>query len=201
MKITKVLRLSLLISIMAVPAIAGVTGKITGIVVNSATGEPLIGVNVLLKNTPLGAATNVNGNYTILNVRGGKYNITASMIGFKTVEVVDVTVLADRTTSVDIRLEQTAIEGEEVIITAERPVIVKDETATTVTVLAEDIQNMPVNSYQDIMTTVAGVLENHNSNTGIHIRGSRTGEVAYLVDGFLVRLLRTNLKQWDNDTA
>ena len=101
---------------MAVPAIAGVTGKITGIVVNSATGEPLIGVNVLLKNTPLGAATDVNGNYTILNVRGGKYNITASMIGFKTVEVVDVTVLVDRTTSVDIRLEQTAIEGEEVKI-------------------------------------------------------------------------------------
>lgn len=186
MKTTKTILLSLFILTTADPLTAGVTGKITGIVVNSATGEPLVGVNVLLENTPLGAATDFNGNYTILNVRGGKYTVVASMIGYKTVEVVDVTVLADHTTFVDIELEQTAIEGEEVVITAERPVIVKDETATTSTVLADEIQNMPVNSYQDVMTTVAGVLENHNSNTGIHIRGSRTGEVAYLVDGFLV---------------
>ncbi|MFQ6673167.1 MAG: carboxypeptidase-like regulatory domain-containing protein, partial [Fidelibacterota bacterium] len=167
---------------------AGVTGKVTGRVMDANTGDPLMGVNVVLKNTPQGAATDEGGNYIILNVRGGKYTLVATMIGYKTVEVVDVRVLADHTSTVDINMEQTAIEGEEVTITAERPVIVRDETATTNTVLAEEIENMPVNSYLEVLDNVAGVVENNNGrgDDGIHIRGGRSNEIAYMVDGFFV---------------
>ncbi|MFQ6615950.1 MAG: carboxypeptidase-like regulatory domain-containing protein, partial [Fidelibacterota bacterium] len=167
---------------------AGVTGKISGTITDASSGEPLVGVNVMLENTSQGAATDPDGNYTILNVRGGKYTLVATMIGYKRVEIVSVTVLADRTTWVDLKMEQTAIEGEEVIITAVRPPIVRDETATTNTVLAEEIENMPVNSYVEVLDNVAGVVENNNGggDDGIHIRGGRSNEIAYLVDGFFV---------------
>ena len=83
-------------------------------------------------------------------------------------------------------MEVSAVEGEEVIVEAERPPIVRDQTATTTTVEDKDIVNMPVNSFDEIMTTMAGVVENNNANSGIHLRGGRTGEISYLVDGFLI---------------
>ena len=174
--------------ISATHAFAGVTGKLAGRIVDSQTGEPLVGVNVLLKDTPIGAATDNRGYYTILNVRGGKYSVVATMIGYKRVEIVDIRVLVDHTSTIDILMEQTAVEGEEVTITAQRPVIVRDETATTTTVLSEEIENMPVNSYLEVLDNVAGVIENNNGggDNGIHIRGGRSNEIAYMVDGFFV---------------
>ena len=157
--------------------------------VNSENDEPLIGVNIIVKETSLGAATDKNGYFTILNIRGGKYTLTTSMIGFKTVEIKNITVLADHTSTVDIQMDPAAVEGEEVIITAKRPVIVRDETATTNIFLAEDIENMPVNSYVDVLNNVAGVVESFNSGSqdnGLHIRGGRSNEIAYMVDGFFV---------------
>ena len=84
---------------------------------------------------------------------------------------------ADLTTIVNFAMEVSAVEGEEVIVEAKRPPIVRDQTATTTTVEDDDIVNMPVNSFDEIMTTMAGVVENNNADGGIHLRGGRTGEV------------------------
>ncbi len=168
---------------------AGVTGKLVGTVTDASTGEPLIGVNVVLKGTVLGAASDKNGDYFILNISAGSYTASASYIGYKTTSVTDVRMNADRTTTVNFSLEISAVEGEEVIVEAERPVIVRDQTATTVTIEKEDFENMPINSYADILDNVAGVIENNNGggDDGIHVRGGRSGETAYLVDGFYVK--------------
>ena len=168
---------------------AGVTGKLVGTVTDASTGEALIGVNVVLKGTVLGAASDKNGDYFILNISAGSYTASASYIGYKTTSVTDVRMNADRTTTVNFSLEISAVEGEEVIVEAERPVIVRDQTATTVTIEKEDFENMPINSYADIIDNVAGVIENDNGggDDGIHVRGGRSGETAYLVDGFYVK--------------
>ena len=168
---------------------AGVTGKLVGTVTDASTGEPLIGVNVVLKGTVLGAASDKNGDYFILNISAGSYTASASYIGYKTTSVTDVRMNADRTTTVNFSLEISAVEGEEVIVEAERPVIVRDQTATTVTIEKEDFENMPINSYADIIDNIAGVIENDNGggDDGIHVRGGRSGETAYLVDGFYVK--------------
>ena len=164
---------------------AGVTGKLVGTVTDASTGEPLIGVNVVLKGTALGAASDENGYYIILNISVDSYTASASYIGYKTTSVTDVRMNADRTTTVNFALEISAVEGEEVIVEAERPVIVRDQTATTVTIEQEDFENMPINSYADIIDNVAGVIENDNGggDDGIHVRGGRSGEEMYLVDG------------------
>ena len=114
--------------------IAGVTGKLVGTITDVSTGEPLIGVNVVLKGTALGAASDENGDFFILNIPAKKYTVSASYIGFKTTSVTDVRMNADRTTTVNFALEISAVEGEEVIVEAERPVIVRDQTATTTTI-------------------------------------------------------------------
>ena len=134
----------------------------------------------------MGSASNTDGNYIILNVPAASYTITASYIGYKSISVTDTRVNADYTTIVNFVMEVSAVEGEEVIVEAERPPIVRDQTATTTTVEDKDIVNMPVNSFDEIMTTMAGVVENNNANSGIHLRGGRTGEISYLVDGFLI---------------
>ena len=72
---------------------AGDTGKIVGKVTDSETGENLSGVNILLKGTSMGAASDIDGNYIILNVPAASYTITASYIGYKTINVTDTRVM------------------------------------------------------------------------------------------------------------
>jgi hypothetical protein len=122
---------------------AGDTGKIVGKVTDSETGETLSGVNILLKGTSMGAASDTDGNYIILNVPAASYTITASYIGYKTINVTDTRVNADYTTIVNFVMDVSVVEGEEVIVEAERPPIVRDQTATTTTVEDKDIVNMP----------------------------------------------------------
>ena len=165
---------------------SGDTGKIVGQITDSETGEALFGVNILLKGTTMGSASAMVGNYIILNVPAASYTISASYIGYKTITITDLRVNADRTTTVNFKMEISAVEGEEVIVEAKRPAIVRDQTASTTTIEDDDIVNMPVNSFNEIMTTMAGVVENENANSGIHLRGGRTGEISYLVDGFLI---------------
>jgi hypothetical protein len=61
--------------------IAGTTGKLAGRVVDAENGNPIPGVNVYLQGTTLGGATDLDGNYYIINIPPGTYTLTASMIG------------------------------------------------------------------------------------------------------------------------
>ena len=61
---------------------AGTTGKIVGLVVDESTGEPLAGVNVIIENTVLGAATDLDGGYFIIGIPPGKYTIIANYISY-----------------------------------------------------------------------------------------------------------------------
>ncbi len=57
-------------------------GKIVGHVKNEKTCELLIGVNILIKGTNLGTASDLSGDYVIVNVPVGVYSLQASMIGY-----------------------------------------------------------------------------------------------------------------------
>ena len=107
------------------PAIAGTTGKITGEVKDSQTGEPVIGANVIVEGTTAGAATNIEGYFVILNLPPGKYNLVSSSVGYSRQTVMGLTVSIDLTTTQNFSLSPTVVEGEEVVITAERPLIKK----------------------------------------------------------------------------
>ncbi len=155
---------------------SGQTGKIVGKVLDKKTGEPIIGVSILIQGTKSGAATDFEGFYSISNVPPGTYTLNVSNVGYKNSVVKNVIVKIDLTTTIDITLEESVVEGEEVVIEAERPLVQKDLTSTSVTISADDMKAMPVENISQVINLQAGVVDGH-------FRGGRGGEVAYLVDG------------------
>ncbi len=171
---------ALVLVLMIVPvAFAGTTGKIAGIIKDKQTGEPLPGVNVLIEGTTLGASTDIDGYYVIVNVPVGVHQMKVSYIGYKEILIYNVRVVADATTRYDFDMEQTLLEVADVIeVIAERELIAKDNTASRHVITSEVIQSQPVDNITRTVSLAAGVTENS-------FRGGRrgTGEVKYLVDG------------------
>lgn len=163
---------------------AGITGKLSGKVTDAQTGEPLIGANILLTGTTLGAATDVNGNFVILNIPPGSYSIKVSYIGYEPITIQDVKIIVDQTTSLPIKLSTGAIQTEEIIVSARTPLIQKDLTSTVSVLTREEIEALPVSSFTELLSLQAGVV---GSGSNLHVRGGRSNEVAYLIDGMYVQ--------------
>lgn len=166
------------------PLTALAQGKIAGTVTDADSGEPLIGVNVVIQGTTQGTTTDVDGNYVMLNVRPGEHTLEFSYIGFGRKIVEGVRVTSDHTTRVDVELSEEVIEGEEIIVQAERPLIQKDLTASKKTFVAEEIDQLPVEGFFGVLATQAGVTQGADGE--FHIRGGRSNEIGYLVDGMSV---------------
>ena len=102
--------ISMLIPVMVIQvAFAGTTGKISGRVTDASTGEQLVGVNVFIKGTNLGAAADLEGQYYIINVPVGIYSVQAQYIGYTLIEIQEVQVNADLTTTLDIEMSTEII--------------------------------------------------------------------------------------------
>ena len=172
----------LILITLAVNIYAGTSGKISGRVTDDETGEALPGVNVIIENTGMGASTDIDGIYFIINVPVGNYSLRANMIGYNSVITQDVAVRGDLTTSIDFRMTVKVLESDqEVIVTAERRMVQKDLTSGRSIVSAADIKEMPVESLSGIIETKAGIVS--EADGSIHIRGGRSSEVTYMIDG------------------
>ena len=165
-------------------AIPGTTGKISGRVIDSESGQGLPGVNVILVGTNTGSATDADGYYRIINISPGSHDLRYSMIGYGMVTVNGVLVNIDRTTTQNISLSTEVIEGETVVISADRPLIERDRTNTAAYVSSETINDLPVQEVSEIIQLQAGVVT--GSGGELHFRGGREREVAYLIDGISV---------------
>ena len=174
----------LFITITTMGVLFASNGKITGKVAEKATGSPAIGVNVILIDTYLGSATDENGRFTILNIPPGTYSIRVDAIGFATITMKDVRVTTAQTTELSFTLEEAVIEGQEVTVIAERPLVQKDLTASQRVTTAKEIEDMPVESFLGVLTTHAGV--NQSAGGALHVRGGRSNEVGYYIDGVSV---------------
>jgi outer membrane receptor protein involved in Fe transport len=166
---------------------SGTTGKIVGTAVDKTTGLPLVGVNIVLQQLPLGAATDEDGYYLITNVPPGTYTLQATYIGYRDMEVQNVIVNIDQTTQIRIDMQETTIDlSDAITVVAERPIIKKDVTSKRAVIdgnLITDV--LPVSNLNDVLSLQAGIVSDENGN--IHIRGGRLGEVAYMIDGTYVR--------------
>jgi outer membrane receptor protein involved in Fe transport len=173
-----------LILLPCVLLMAGTTGKISGRVTDRSTGEGLVGANIVVTGTTLGAAADRDGNYVIINTSPGKYNVRVTLIGYASTTIKDVRVAADQTTVLDVTLETSAVEMADIIVQAERPMVQKDMTATSYVVSSEQIKLLPVKDFVEVLQLQAGVVADERN---LYIRGGRSNEVAYLIDGMYVR--------------
>lgn len=159
------------------------TGKIVGKVTDQETGEALIGANIIIAGTNLGAATNVDGNFIILNVTPGTYSLVGKYIGYKDVTQSNINVSSNLTTNLDFQLPSETYELGVVTIFAPKDLINKNITNSNTVINSEDMKNLPVRGVNAVVSTSTGVV---NQDGNIHVRGSRSDQVAYYVDGVLV---------------
>lgn len=165
---------------------AGVTGKISGVVKDEISGVPLIGATVRVSGTDLIAMTDDEGEYFIINVPSGKYDVAVTHVGFEVITKKDVRVLLDLTTPVDFALKQVTIElKQDMVIYATNPAIQKDLTSSKAIFTADRLRNLPnVNTVQNVLSNYPGVVIDKGRD--LHVRGGRAGQINYLYDGFVV---------------
>jgi hypothetical protein len=157
------------------------SGKISGKVTDIATNEPLPFVNILIEGTNTGAASDLDGNYFIINVPPGTYSVRASAIGYNSVTVRNINVASGFTTNIDFTLVSTALElSEDVVVIATKPLVQKDLTASTSVVSDELISQLPVTEIRDVLQLQAGIV---SEGADLHIRGGRKGQIAFQIDG------------------
>ncbi|MGE5679792.1 MAG: carboxypeptidase-like regulatory domain-containing protein, partial [Bacillota bacterium] len=156
-------------------------GKITGRVVDDLTNEPLAGTTVLVQGTHLGAGVDVEGKFFILNVPVGKYTLTASMMGYATVNLSNVDVNIDRTTQVTFRLKDKSIQTSTVEIVADRPKVIKDQTASSSTLSEETIKAAPVEGLRGVIDLSTAFQKDTKGD--YQVRGSGTNEISFQING------------------
>ena len=173
---------TVLLTLLLVPAFAfaGTTGKLKGKVTDKSTGEVLVGANVLIVGTSYGAATDVNGEYIILNLDAGTYDVKCSYIGYQATTISNVRINADLTTELNFSLSAEGVQVGEIEVVAERPLINKSNTNANRITTSEDIDALPVRGVQNILALTPGVTLQDNT---LFIRGGRQDEVGYYLEG------------------
>tara|TARA_Y100000815_G_scaffold36547_1_gene30247 strand:+ start:83 stop:3202 length:3120 start_codon:yes stop_codon:yes gene_type:complete len=167
-----------------------VSGKIRGRVVDSASKNPLAGANVLVLpvGSGRGTMTNEDGEFVLPNLMTGRYNVKVSYMGYASTTIQDIDVSPGGTTEILFSLTIEAIEGQEVNVVAES----MENTIDIKTVVSqvkysgEQLNKMPVSNFTDVIANAGGVVKTEAGRSrGIHMRGGRSGEVAFYVDGIL----------------
>ncbi len=161
--------------------VAGTNGILEGVVKDRNSGEPLPGVNVLLVDLQQGTTTDADGRYQLPNIRAGSYQIRFSLIGYQAHLIKNVLVNPDLRTRLNIDLEQSAIDMDEVVVVQEKPLIQKDVTGTMFIVTAGDVESLPVDQVIEVIRLKPGVTLEGN------VRGGKSTEVVYLVDGLPIQ--------------
>ena len=186
---------------------AGETGKIAGVITDKSTKEFIAGANVVINtlwlddqevtmDRPMGAATDINGVFYIINITPGVYSVSVSFIGYVEEVQTKVQVYVDKTTTVDFNLTPEILTTETIMVSAYRPAEVeKDLTATKITYDINSLQNLAG------MNDIGSVLSLQADVVGDHFRGGRTGEAIYLVGGASIVNPLNNQRSFDPITT
>jgi outer membrane receptor protein involved in Fe transport len=160
-------------------------GIIKGHITDRLTKEGLPSVNIVVKGTYYGASTDVDGNFTIQKVNPGVYVVEIRLLGYKVVQYPAVKVTEGETTTLDVQLEETSLTlGQEVTVIGAKPLFDIEQTSSARTSSSKELMAAAVQNVQDVVALQVGVVK---SDDQIHIRGGRSYETAYIVDGISVQ--------------
>ncbi|MDP3147707.1 MAG: TonB-dependent receptor [Ignavibacteria bacterium] len=168
---------------------AGNTGKINGSVKDAATGEPLIGVSIVIEGSNKGAASDVDGKFVILGISPGTYSLVASYIGYQKITLTNVKVVIDRTTDVSFKMNEVSIKfDKEVVVRATRPPIALDVSSSKRDIEISEVDAVPLLNFNSMLNLQPGTIFQTRTNdaqeqitTELSVRGG-TGVGVY-VDG------------------
>ncbi len=193
----KLFKSTIILIVLCSIIVAGTDGTIRG-QVKDTEGSPLPGVQIFVPELAMGAIADQNGNYIILNLPVGTYDVKVMMIGYQTQTMKDVNVIMDQTVWLNFTLAIAAIEGDEVEVYGEKPLVEKGQTSRKITIDSETIESLPIRDLNEVYALQSGVVRVQSRIHGIpdyeekgleevHVRGGRSGEIAYMMDGMYLR--------------
>ena len=171
----------LLTALLTTPSSAAV---IKGAVTDSVSGEGLPGVTVMAKGTYYGASTDFAGRYKIMKIKSGTYNIEAQLIGYTPVLRTGIKIEENDTLTIDFKLSETALAVPDVVVVGEKPLMDIEQTESKTKLGSKQIDQLVVEDVTDLIKNQSGVVAVGND---IHIRGGRSYENSYLVDGISIQ--------------
>jgi len=177
----------------------GTTGKLAGKAFDARTKEALPSCNVIIVGTSLGAVTDLDGNFVILNIPPGTYSVRGQYLGYHTVTAENVSVSIDLTTNLDFSLTESSVELQAVVIEGKQDAVKRDVTSSQSLVSADQIKSLPAAEFDDVLGLQAGVSK--DASGGFHIRGGRTSEIAYWVNGISITDPYDNSRGIDLDNS
>jgi TonB-linked SusC/RagA family outer membrane protein len=164
--------------------------KVTGKVIDATTNEPLVGVNVAVEGTTVGALTDVGGNYSIV-LPGSTGNLVFTYIGYTTVKV-----QLQGQKIIDVKMTSEVLALEEVVVVGYGTARKSDISGSVASVSREEmLRKAPTNILQGLKGAAAGVMVTSqdgapDANSAIRIRGVATingsANPLYVVDGVQV---------------
>ena len=166
------------------------TSTISGFVRDNATGEPLSYVNVfvVIGDSYKGSATNQDGYYVISNLFPGEYNVNASIIGYK-MTTNKVTLASDEKLRLDFRLNVSALEGQEVNVSAERIKFQQSIESSQISLDLREINTVPGFIEADVFRTLQmlpGVQSGGDFSSALYVRGSTPDQNLIMLDGITI---------------
>ena len=133
-------------------------GTIIGTIKEAGNGSVLPGVNIMVKGTYYGTASDLDGRYKIKNISPGSYDVEISMIGYKIILKTGVLIGPSETVALDFNMEETVLSfGEDIVVMGKKPLFDVDETSSMARVRREDIEAKVVSSVEDILSEQIGV--------------------------------------------
>ncbi len=157
---------------------------IYGKVMDKLDKSGLPGVNVIVKGTSIGVATDSDGKYR-LTLKPGEYTLEFTYIGFETVLMTAIRVKSGEQKEVNLEMKESVTTfGTDVVVVGERPLVDVEQPKTVKKIEREKIEEQPVRQIQGIINTQAGVVA---TPSGVHIRGGRTYETGFMIDGVNAR--------------
>ena len=191
------------------------TGKITGLVTDDRSGQPLEGVQVSLQGTGYGTVTQSNGRFFLVSVPPGTYTVLMRRLGYQAAAISGVQVRIDVTREVSARLSPATAEIAAVrIVAPPTPLVEKGITGSSQAIPSEVIEALPVTSVSGVLALQQGFLEvpqntditsftdsRRNVLSPIRIRGGRAGETLTLLDGIPVNNVVFGGRAFDITTA
>lgn len=164
------------------------TGTLTGIVVDAETQEPIIGAALMIQNTQLGSAADLEGRFAISNIPAGIHALTVSAIGYAPIVYTDVNIRPTRATTLTIKLTVLAIENAEVTIRPRYFTTPADAPANTTVLAYEEIRRAPgtVGDVSRVIMSLPSVAKVNDTRNNLIVRGGSPMENGYSLDGIEV---------------
>ena len=164
-------------------------GVIYGKVTDAVTNEPLIGVNIILEGTTLGAATDINGHFEITNVPVNTYRIKASIIGYSSKTRTDIVVRSSKPAEVDFNLSEEVIKLQDITVKSGYFSKSPTDIISTSSLGYEEIRRAP-GGFEDVvraLSVLPGVAQADPGRNDLIVRGGAPSENLYLVDGIEIQ--------------